>query len=270
MFYLSDHVLLDRLRGCLHWGSFIILSRHGLFGRRFLCLGLLCRSLLLRNLLFSSRCLLLGCGRWSRGSWGWGDVSLLFICNYSRGVLGRDVGYLGSLLGRCGSLSWCGSWGSFLGIASLLKRSSCGSLFSSNFGRFRWGASLLGSGLFRLLLLESDHFALVPGLLSVRGGHVLHLLGVGEDLPLFGHPLRACDASLLTLMISLWLSSGASTLRPGRRAYWKQKKALIGFLGASACFLRFSFLTGACGTGAATTGAFFGAASTTKRDVKYC
>lgn len=70
-------------------------------------------------------------------------------------------------------------------------------------------------------------------------------------------------------MISLWLRPGASPLRPWRRAIWKQKKALIGFLGALGSFFLFSFLAGAAGAGgAATTAAweagtafFFGAAA---------
>jgi len=63
-------------------------------------------------------------------------------------------------------------------------------------------------------------------------------------------------------MMSLWLSSGASALSPARLAIWKQKKALIGFFGASACFLRFCFFSGAAATAGAAAAAlpFLGAA----------
>jgi hypothetical protein len=63
-------------------------------------------------------------------------------------------------------------------------------------------------------------------------------------------------------MMSLWLRPGASCLSPARLAIWKQKKALIGFLGAPAYFLRFCFLSGdatdTCESAAALL--FFGAA----------
>jgi len=57
------------------------------------------------------------------------------------------------------------------------------------------------------------------------------------------------------LMMSLWFRPGASPLRPWRLAIWKQKNALIGFLGALGSFLRFSFLFLPAGAATAATGA---------------
>jgi hypothetical protein len=80
-------------------------------------------------------------------------------------------------------------------------------------------------------------------------------------------------------MMSLWLRSGASPLSAWRRAIWKQKKALIGFLGALGSFFLFAFLSGTivictvCATGCEWAAlAFLGAGvatSTKKRVVIY-